>query len=119
MIPRKVRGVVEARDEYRCVSCGRYATDLHHRRFKGMGGSRLPDKDSAANLVTLCGAGNTSGCHGRAHNDRPWAEGNGFRLPQGSDPRETPITHLLWGPVYLTPEGNFSTLAPNQQETPC
>ena len=45
-----------------CVVCGKPATNQHHVVIKGMGGSRrqIP-------TVSLCGMGNTSGCHGLAH----------------------------------------------------
>lgn len=48
-----------------CVVCGKPATNQHHVIIKGMGGSRrqIP-------TVSLCGMGNTSGCHGLAHSMR-------------------------------------------------
>lgn len=107
MIPAKVRAIVDDRDEKVCVFDGKPATDRHHRRF-GMGGSSLPDHHSAQNLVTLCGFGNTSGCHGRAHTDREWALANGYRVPHGTDPRTVPITHHAWGVCWLLPDGTFT-----------
>lgn len=112
MIPAKVAAVVDGRDEGVCVYDGQRATDRHHRRFKGMGGSSLPDKDSPQNLVTLCGFGNTSGCHGRAHSDRAWSEAHGYRVAPGVDPRTVPIFHQGWGHVYLTEDGGFAYEAP-------
>jgi len=115
VIPPKVRAVVDERDEQVCVCCAQRATDRHHRRFKGMGGSSLPDTDTAPNLVTLCGLGNTSGCHGRAHSDQQWALANGYRVPQGADPLTIPITHHAWGVVWLTTDGGFNL---DPQEVP-
>lgn len=45
-----------------CVVCGAPATNQHHVIIKGMGGSKrqIP-------TVSLCGLGNTSGCHRLAH----------------------------------------------------
>lgn len=52
----------------RCVICGRrYPLNRHHIVRRGAGvlyenGRKLPKP-----LVTLCGSGNTGGCHGKAH----------------------------------------------------
>ena len=53
-------------DTDHCVICGRPAHDAHHVIQKGMGGvSRQTDKRIPR--LKLCGAGNTSGCHGLLH----------------------------------------------------
>lgn len=49
---------------YRCAVCGQMATNRHHVVPKGMGGTRYENRIP---VITLCGAGNTSGCHGLAH----------------------------------------------------
>jgi hypothetical protein len=41
----------------------RQQTSIQHRRPRRSGGSRRPDTHSLANLMVLCGTGNT-GCHG-------------------------------------------------------
>jgi len=90
------RQAVVSRDGGLCVACGRSVAivhedgtydpvammSLHHRVLRGMGG-RSVDHDPT-NLVTLCGSG-TTGCHGRAHSDRSWAEGRGYIVPSGPD----------------------------------
>lgn len=43
-----------------CVVCGKPATNLHHVVPRSHGGSKGP-------VLSLCGMGNASGCHGRAH----------------------------------------------------
>ena len=50
-----------------CVVCGKPATNSHHVIIKGMGGSRHSKRIPT---VSLCGSGNTSGCHGLAHSMR-------------------------------------------------
>ena len=46
-----------------CERCLVYpASEIHHRRFLSRGG-----KHNVANLLHLCGFGNTGGCHGEAH----------------------------------------------------
>lgn len=107
MIREAARLLVDARDEGRCMSCGGPANNRHHRRFKGMGGSSLTDKDSAQNLATLCGSGNTGGCHGRAHTDNDWALSTGYRVAPGVDPLTVPVEHYRWGLVFLTADGCF------------
>lgn len=46
-----------------CVVCGRPATNLHHVVYRSHGGKDSP-------LVSLCGFGNASGCHGLVHHNR-------------------------------------------------
>jgi len=76
--------------------CGAEATDVHHRRRKGMGGSALLEQPS--NLLTLCGLGNTSGHHGWAHQNPDQANQYGLVLYEFEVPAETPV---------LTPDGWF------------
>ena len=46
-----------------CCVCGKPATNNHHVIQKGMGGTKRKDIPT----LPLCGMGNTSGCHGKAH----------------------------------------------------
>lgn len=91
-IPTKVRKLVLARDGGACVRCGGTgALELHHRRYKSRGG-----KHDASNLVSVCGWGNHTGCHGWAHTDTK-APGAGYSLPSGRIiPREIPV--LMYAP---------------------
>lgn len=43
-----------------CPFCGRPAQNRHHIVFRSQGGEHGP-------TVTVCGLGNTSGCHGMLH----------------------------------------------------
>lgn len=43
-----------------CVVCGKPATNLHHVIPKSHGGKDGP-------VLSLCGMGNASGCHGKFH----------------------------------------------------
>lgn len=47
----------------RCVVCGRTPVQAHHLVPRSHGGSKGP-------VVHLCGLGNASGCHGKAHSHR-------------------------------------------------
>ena len=51
----------------RCCVCGAPATNNHHVIQKGMGGTKL---EGRIPTLTLCGMGNTCGCHGLAHSGR-------------------------------------------------
>lgn len=93
-----LRVLTLGRDGYRCAWCGRYdlALEVHHRALKGLGGSRT--LDHPANLISLCGWGNHTGCHGRAHSDRVAAEDAGMTVARGTDPATIPVRYLdgLW-----------------------
>ena len=65
------------RDQW-CVFCGATSgLQIHHRRIKGMGGSRGGHVDCPCNLVVLCRL-----CHDEAHNDRLWSEALGYVIPR-------------------------------------
>lgn len=99
----EVRQLVHARDGGLCVRCGAPASDLDHRRGRGMGGTKGEDSariNGPAWLLTLCGSGNTSGCHGRKEANRHDAEREGYRIPrnaQGVDAERVPVlTRAGW-----------------------
>ena len=63
-IPAATRDAVAERSGGVCEACGIHrAHDIHHRQYLSRGGSH-----DVHNLLHLCGLGNASGCHGRAHN---------------------------------------------------
>ena len=86
-IPNSVRALVLERDQW-CVFCGTPRNlHVHHRRIKGIGGSRGAHTDCPCNLVVLCSA-----CHEDAHDDRLWAEDQGYVLSREVKlPGEHPI----------------------------
>ena len=58
---------------------------LQHRRPRGMGGTRLAEINSPANLLLLCGSA-TTGCHGYVERERAAALHAGWLVPSSSDP---------------------------------
>ncbi|MCW4458163.1 HNH endonuclease [Microbacterium sp. MPKO10] len=63
VIPKRVRAIVLERSEGQCERCfSAGPLELHHRKFRSRGG-----KHTVENLVALCGWGNHTGCHGKAH----------------------------------------------------
>lgn len=93
--------ILRARCGGACEGCGRVGVRLeaHHRKFRSRGGG-----NGAANGLMLCGAGNASGCHGRAHSgagvDLGWA------VAAGDEPEERWVWVARWGfPVRFTDSG--------------
>jgi len=68
------------RDNGRCLLCGATEPlDVHHRRARGMGGTRV--RDRLANVATLCRR-----CHDRIEAHPEQARALGYRLDAGDDP---------------------------------
>ncbi|PRI10943.1 hypothetical protein B4915_08650 [Leucobacter massiliensis] len=81
------------------AGCGRPATNIHHRRFLGRGG-----RHNLANLLALCGSGNHTGCHGKAHQGNPpdgWAISRHERRHES----EVPFVDLGGRSWWLDDEG--------------
>lgn len=101
-IPAKNRRLVELRSGGVCESCGdRPASDIHHRQYLSRGGVH-----DVHNLIHLCGFGNTSGCHGRAHtNGTP----EGLSIGRGYRSQLIPV---LYRGTWVLPDddGNLQRL---------
>lgn len=106
-IPGKIRRLVDERDFNRCVVCGEWTQgrtySLHHRRPRGMGGTRKPD--TPANLITVCGDG-TVGCHEWIETNRSEASENGWLVSAYRDPADIPVIYPDGLPYYLDPDGS-------------
>lgn len=85
---KHVRIVVEERSGGRCERCGVVRDDMqyHHRRPRGMGGSRQPDTNTAANCVLLC-----SYDHALIESMRDEYLELGWLVRQGQKPADVPI----------------------------
>ncbi len=97
--PQEVRDKVAHRSQLRCEGCGGEGPlQLHHRQYRSRGG-----QDTVENALALCGLGNASKCHGRAHT----AEGEalGWSVRSRFDPATIPVEHALLGCVYLCEDG--------------
>lgn len=107
---------LQARASYRCELCGGTLTGVdgwskHHRRPRGMGGTRVEWINDVTNLLLLCGSG-TTGCHGRVESHRADAYIAGWLLRTGEHPAEVPVLIHARGAVYLTPDGGYQEGAP-------
>ena len=97
---------VKARAQDRCERCGTSDAlrwSLHHRKPRGMGGSKDPMIHSPANILLLCGSG-TSGCHGWVESHREQAYEDGLLVYRNDDPAEIPA-NLRYGTVWLDDVG--------------
>jgi len=72
------------RDNGICVRCGNFASDVHHRKLKGMGGSKL--LDTPANLISLCRT-----CHSWIHANPAESYELGYMVHSWADPEDVPI----------------------------
>lgn len=110
---RKAREIVLARSGGHCERGGELLLgepgvgySVHHRRPRGMGGSRRHNVTSPVNLVALCGSG-TTGCHGAVESNREAAYEAGWLVCQAADPALIPVNVFGLGPVFLTDDGDY------------
>ncbi len=80
-----------------CERCGymletHASYSLHHRRARGMGGTRRPETNLPANLVFLCGSA-TSGCHGQVERFRMQARRDGWLVSSRAWPTDVLVLY--------------------------
>jgi 5-methylcytosine-specific restriction protein A len=77
---------------------------VHHRRPKGAGGSKAPDRHDVSNLVYLC-----TDCHRWAHGNPIDSKHFGFLVPRssGDSPLDVPITDRSGRTQYLDNLGQY------------
>lgn len=105
------------RDGGCCIICGKPATEVNHRRPRGMGGNRNdPDRHRADRLATTCRP-----CH-QHYETHDRAEGTrlGFFVPAGMNPEKWPIKHRNMGWILLNRDGTKTPTDadPTQTATP-
>ena len=92
-----VRHAILARSEGYCevmaagcenldVGFGHSTIEIHHRRPRGMGGTKRPETNYASNGLAVCRR-----CHMKCESMRNWARENGFVLLQGDNPADVPV----------------------------
>lgn len=88
----------------------------HHIEARGMGGSKAPWTNTAANGVAVCGSG-TTGCHGYIESHREHAETLGFLIRRTGvlRPGQVPIKHFIHGVVYLREDGDVDPVGASDQ----
>jgi 5-methylcytosine-specific restriction endonuclease McrA len=105
-IPKANRQIVQGRAFGRCERClkATLCGDHHHRRVRGMGGSKASDRHDPSNLVWLCRS-----CHDWAHDNPQESTAAGFIVPRssGNSPLQVPITDLAGQTRFLDNRGQY------------
>lgn len=112
---KKTCDMVDRRDGYRCVRCGRslYAVSgsRHHRMLRKQAPKSI--KHNVENLILLCGSGDT-GCHGYVHANPAESYGKGWMVKSYEIPASKPLL-TFHGWVLLHHDG---TMTPYRMEKP-
>lgn len=92
-----------------CEVCGyrlpEKGWNLHHRRARGMGGTRR--KVSCADGLVVCGSG-TQGCHGQIETNRAWALQRGYLVSKWEEPVQVPVFTARGAWVIFNHDGSTS-----------
>ena len=95
-----------ARDGGLCRRCGDQASEVHHRRVRGMGGSMDdPTRHRPDRLVSLCAA-----CHRWVHDNPFAAKVAGWTVPRPRRTENTPV-HTTTGWLLLAVDGSTYPVA--------
>lgn len=87
--------------EVRVNGCWDEASQIHHRRPRGLGGSKNPATGQASNALAVCVP-----CHAHAESHRADALDRGWIVRQGHCPAEVPVFRYgRW--VLLDDEGGI------------
>lgn len=97
-----VRGIIAARSGGVCEVCGAApAVEMHHRRARGIGGSKRPDTSLVSNGLHVCGQD-----HRLIESRRGLALLLGWLVPSGFDPQTSPcLRRGEW--VFLELDGGL------------
>lgn len=97
--------LITARSGGVCEMCGEDpAVQKHHRRARGMGGTRRPQSASPANALDLC-----RDCHHFTEVYRRLARLLGWLVPQHADPAVVPVVYR-GERVLLTDDGGIEAV---------
>lgn len=108
----EVKAVIRARANDRCERCNDRTSDMqfHHRRPRGMGGTRRADTNTAAAGVLLCGT-----CHRTVEAHRSQALDDGWLVRQSQNPLEVPVLYRT-GRLSLLDSDGFTYPIPTRKE---
>lgn len=73
-----------------CEICGVRGENIHHRKPRGMGGTKF--EGGPENLLLLCGSG-TTGCHGWIEANREEARMQGWLVDRHELPHRVPVAY--------------------------
>jgi 5-methylcytosine-specific restriction protein A len=97
----RIRKILDERAKGKCEKCGLPATHVqyHHRRPRGMGGSKRANTNEAGNALVL-----HFKCHADIESNRKHSLLNGWLVSQHQEPLDVPVL-LHYGWVYLMNDG--------------
>lgn len=103
--PPAVLNLVRERAGGWCERCGlKRGYEFHHRRPRGMGGSRLDDTNVASNALLL-----DRDCHADIESERAEAINQGWLVTQNHPPIDIPVRYRgAW--VYLDDLGGLKRI---------
>lgn len=90
----ETRAKIYERAYFECEYCGSnnfsFGVSIHHRKPRGMGGTKKKETNDPTNLLLLCGSG-TTGCHGWIESNREESYKRGLLVKQSEEPGEVPV----------------------------
>lgn len=117
--PAKVMNLLKARSGGFCeigmVCLGTApAVDPSHRIAKGMGGTKDPRSNTAANNLHACRAD-----HDLVERDPAAAYANGWKIRRGvMNPDDVPVRHWVHGWILLAEDGSWTSADPGREDLP-
>lgn len=114
------RKAVIARANGCCERCGRRITgeySIHHRKPRGMGGTKDEAVNLPSNLVLLCGSATTpDGCHTSVEKFRQAALNTGWIVTRTADPAKVPVKFPTGRWYLLNEDGTLTeTVRPGNE----
>lgn len=104
----KTRHLIQARAQHRCELCGtaiRTAGQIHHRKARGMGGTKNPESKSASNGLYV-----HLKCHAKIEQNRSIAYDNGWLVHNWDSSEDSPV--LMWdGWKLLNSDGTLTPVS--------
>lgn len=101
--PPEVKATIRSRAQNLCEICGQHTSDLtaHHRRLKGMGGTRRPESQAVSAGIWVCALD-----HHRIHAHPQHSYEMGWLVKQSADPALIAVLRReRW--VLLQDDGSF------------
>lgn len=106
------RKVVWSRAHGCCERCGKAISgnySIHHRKPRGMGGTKDAAANSPSNLVLLCGSATTpEGCHTAVEKFRQAALNTGWIVTRTADPARVPLKYPSGRWYLLNDDGSMT-----------
>lgn len=113
--------VVLERANFSCEICNGQIGDrrgfdwsYHHRRPRGLGGTRWPGINLPGNGLILCGSG-TTGCHGDVESNRALSVRAGYLVLSRTDPTQVAVILHKERFVYLDNVGRYLDEPPERE----